>query len=140
MTLPDFDNWTPWANRKAIKNCDRPGVYLLGQFPSPPPTSVDPVAENIVYVGETCDQSLLGRWYQFGRSAFERKNGHSGGWTFSDRFLASCVAEAPPWLYVATLPVFLDEPHQSTYIRFIERWLIWEYVQKFGARPICNSK
>jgi hypothetical protein len=140
MNLPEFQSWTPWANRYAIENCQRPGVYLLGRFDTSPPGIVDPLSNCIVYIGETCSQGLENRWYQFARSAFQRKAGHSGGWTFSARFCNDCVAEAPPWLHVATLPVFLDEPHQSSYIRFVERWLIWEYVQRHGVLPICNSK
>ena len=94
----------------------------------------------VIYIGETCDQNLAQRWYQFNRSAFEQKPGHSGGWTFSGLYCDNRIVEPVGWLYVAALPMTLQEPHSSAYIRFVERWLIWEYVQKFNALPACNSK
>lgn len=79
------------------------------------------------------------RWYQFARSAFERKSGHSGGWSFSREFFDRQKTE-PSWLYVAALPVLLDEPRRSAWIRHVERQLIWEYVERFERLPVCNSK
>src|SRR5262249_2851773 len=140
MKLPEFDSWTRWSDRDAMAGCERPGVYLLAKFESSPPRVVVPVISNIIYIGETCDQSLSKRWYQFNRSAFYQKGGHSGGWTFADKFCENRIVDPPSWLYVAPLPVFLEEPEQSAYIRFVERWLIWEFVKAFKARPICNSK
>jgi hypothetical protein len=95
----------------------------------------------VIYIGETVDQSLAERFYQFGRSAFQRKPGHSGGWTFSDRLLCGIKQDhAPLWLFVALLSVTLDEPCRSAYIRFVERAAIWDYVQAWGEFPICNVK
>lgn len=140
MEMPAFKRWTRWTDRFGIDGCNQPGVYLLGRFESTPPEMVDPISQPVIYIGETCNQTLAKRWYQFGRSAFERKFGHSGGSTFSDQFCGSTTIDPPVWLYIAALPVFLDEPHRSAYIRFIERWLIWMYVQKFNTMPVCNSK
>lgn len=140
MEMPRFRSWTPWAARNDIKDCDQPGVYLLARFDSTPPREVEPICGSVIYIGETCDQSLARRWRQFNRSAFEHRLGHSGGWTFSQRYCNSSIADPVSWLYVAALAVMLDEPQRSAYIRFVERWLIWEYVQRFGALPACNSK
>jgi hypothetical protein len=140
MELPHFGPWTPWAARYDIKDWEQPGVYLLGKFDSRPQVDVEPISSSVIYIGETCDQNLAKRWYQFNRSAFEQKPGHSGGWTFSARYCNNCVTEPVFWLYVAALPVLLDDPHRSAYTRYVERWLIWQYVQKFNTLPACNSK
>ena len=137
MNAISFRPWTAWALRQDIEGCGQPGVYLLGMFPLNPPHEVDPLAAEIIYIGETCDQNLRKRWYQFNRSAFEQKFGHSGGLSFASRF---CEVREHTGLHVAALPVARDEPHRSAYIRFVERRLIWDYVQKFNALPRCNSK
>ena len=140
MDLPRFQRWVPWSERYDIRDSEKAGVYLLGRFAAPPPEGVEPLSESVIYIGETCDQTLAKRWYQFNRSAFEQKPGHSGGWTFSARYCGNCPVKPVGWLYVAPLPVTLDEPHRSAFIRHVERRLIWEYVQKFNALPPCNSK
>ena len=139
MELPRFERWVPWAKRNDTTDSGKAGVYLLGRFEASPPEVVEPLSESVIYIGETCDQTLGKRWYQFNRSAFE-KAGHSGGWTFSARYCENCVVEPVGWLYVAPLPVTIDEPHRSAFIRYVERRLIWEYVQKFNTLPPCNSK
>jgi len=137
-----FQAWTPWADRHSVHDCERPGVYLLGRFdeePPAPPVTVDPLDARVIYIGETCGQ-LRKRWRQFHRAAFEQKHGHSGGMTFAEQFCDNRIGAACPWLYVAALPVCMDEPHASAYIRFVERSLIWEHVQRHGRLPVCNRK
>ena len=119
MNMPRFMPWTSWVTRYDIKDCERPGVYLLGKFDSQPPAEVDSISAPVIYIGETCDQNLAQRWYQFNRSAFEQKPGHSGGWTFSGLYCDNRIVEPVGWLYVAALPMTLQEPHSSAYIRFV---------------------
>lgn len=138
--MPSFQQWAPWADKYRVEDRGCPGVYLLARFEAGPPARVDPLCPEVVYIGETCTQTLEARWYQFNKSAFEQKAGHSGGWTFAARFCQNKVMPPFPWLYVAPLPVRLGEPHCSAYIRFVERLLIWEHVQRFGKLPCCNSK
>lgn len=140
MDLPDFKPWTPWPKREAAAGIGYPGVYALARFDDGPPPVVDLLDPNIVYFGETCDQLLTGRWYQFNRSAFMQKAGHSGGWNFAACFMDNLAGDPPPWLYVAAYPVDLKPPHCAAYIRHVERWLIWEYVQRHGRLPACNKK
>lgn len=140
MDGPRFQPWTHWSKREGIQRCDLPGVYVLARFESQPPDEVDPTCVEVIYIGETSRNSLSGRWYQFRRSAFELKGGHSGGWTFAARFCDNKVGPAPAWLHVAAVPVDLHEPHASAFIRFAERRLIWEYVQRHGVMPQCNRK
>lgn len=140
MQLPEFTSWTPWPERAGIAKATRPGVYALARFVGEPPSTADLQAHEVIYFGETCNQALTGRWSQFHRSAFKRAHGHSGGLNFSAAFMEDRPGDAPPWLYVAACPVDLEPPHGSAYIRYLERWLIWEYVQKHGRLPVCNKK
>ena len=136
-----FSEWMRWADSTRHNCINHPGVYLLGKFEVLPPLPTCCLDKNVIYVGETVDQSLEKRLYQFARSAFQRKYGHSGGWTFSDDFLSGVEQDhAPPWLFVAVLPVTLKEPHRSAYIRFVERVIIWEFVQRWNEAPACNRK
>jgi hypothetical protein len=130
-----FQPWTRWSGRSSVANIEWPGVYLLARFRSLPPPEVDPLDANIVYVGETVSQTLSSRWWQFNRSAFEWKNGHSGGHTFN----RVCGGRGRN-LYVAALPVQAAAPLSSAYIRFVERLLIWEFCRTNGDMPRCNRK
>ncbi|HUV05835.1 MAG TPA: hypothetical protein VMX94_12090, partial [Armatimonadota bacterium] len=82
MNLPpiNFSNWTRWTDRREIVGYKTPGVYALAHF-NEEPNTVDLQSQEIIYIGETCDQSLDKRWGQFERSAFapEEKKEHSGG-------------------------------------------------------------
>ena len=140
MKRYQFQPWVSWLRRCESQHCDRPGVYILARFDSPPSGIVDPTVAEIIYIGETCKNSLGGRWLAFNRSAFEQKDGHSGGRTFAAKYCHNRVVQPPPWLHIAALPVELDEPHASAFIRYAERHLIWEYVQRHGAMPPCNKK
>jgi hypothetical protein len=140
MELPSFSQWVPWSERYSLKDCDHPGLYLLRRFDIETTTHPGPMDAELLYIGVTCDRTLKKRWYEFNRSAYERKNGHSGGWTFNSLYCGNQIVESHPWLYVSCLPVYLEEPKLSAYIQFIERWLIWEHVQRYAKMPACNIK
>ena len=131
-----FSHWTQWADRTSLNGIYYPGVYLLAHFYAAPAGRANPQAKEIIYIGETCNNSLTGRWRQFHRSAFEGKYGHSGGTTYRQVFSGQGDN-----LYVAAFPVKeLDEEIRSFFIRYVERKLIWEFAQKWGAAPKCNRK
>lgn len=133
-----FSPWLAWELRGQLEGATKPGVYVLGLFPGGPPRRVDLLDDRIVYVGETCGQTLQKRWWQFDRSAFQEKPGHSGGWTYRDSIGATSRG-----LHVSALPVSFEEQplhHAQAYIRYIERKLIWEFVQRHHRMPTCNSK
>ena len=136
----ELGSWIPWARRHEIPRCDLPGVYLLGQFERAVPSVVDPADAAVVYVGETCDQTLEKRWYQFNRAAFFLKPGHSGGLTFAFEFCGNKVVEPVHWLHVAAYPVDLKEPRRSAHIRYVERMLLWCFVERHNQMPKCNRK
>jgi hypothetical protein len=138
-TVVSFSNWIPWDNRDSLPAVDKPGVYLLAIFPSlddMPSGEADALAREIIYIGETCKNSLTGRWYQFERSAFLGKNGHSGGWTYREKY-----GNTASQLYMAAFPVDIgNKTLQPLFVRYVERKLIWEYARKWGKAPSCNQK
>ena len=109
---------------------------MLAKFPAGAPNGqADPLAEKIVYFGETC-ASLKARWRQFQRSAFEDGSDHSGGETYR-RLFPNQVQD----LYVAARPVRTpDSPIRRVFIRYIERKLLWEYTQRWQRPPVCNNE
>lgn len=137
MNLPNirFSCWFPWKQRSNIKNSMEPGVYMLAKFIAVPPGNANPLDDNIIYVGETC-RSLRRRWDQFERSAFHSKQGHSGG-----RNYRRIYGDIGQHLYVAAMPVTIpDNTLRSSFIRFVERKLIMNFVVKHKRRPECNLK
>ncbi len=135
-----FTRWSPFKGLKCIHCVDKPGVYLLAHFDENQKPSNVSMSDDIVYIGETTRQTISVRLDQFERSAFMRKNGHSGGWTYSELFLgAKQVGEAPDNLYVSILSVNRDEKESKAYIKYVERLLIWEYFKEQGDYPPCNT-
>jgi hypothetical protein len=131
-----FSKWWPWSERKQIPGREFAGIYALSCFDNTMPKTVDVLDECVVYIGETCENSLSGRLEQFNRSAFIGKNGHSGGWSYRSR-----RADTGKTLYVSVLPIStFEEPRRSSFIRHVERKLLWGYVSRWGRRPLCNSK
>ena len=133
--LAKFSAWTPWTDRSGL-SLTLPGVYMLAEFQETP-RGKPALSSKLIYIGETCGQSLHGRLYQFNRSGFLGKRGHSGGATFARTFKAK---PDPSWLYISVLGVDLQEPQSSAFIRYAERALLWAYVQQHGAYPACNRK
>jgi len=139
-----FTPWTAWANRNTIKNAHLPGVYLLARFDggdAGPPAQVDPLAEDIVYVGEAADQSLMGRWQQFHRAAFEGKPGHSAGLRYREMFVDDGDSAAEGSLYVsAFVPEGLSREMRLLFIRYVAHKLVWEWARQWGDAPECNVR
>lgn len=132
----EFSAWYRWNERGRIENFQRPGVYMLAKFKPAPLGSANPLDENIIYFGETCNQNLKQRWNQFEDSAFEQKRGHSGGRTYGDVY-----GDKGSDLYVAAMPVTTaNDIHRSAFIRFAERKLILDFVTKWKRLPSCNRK
>ena len=132
-----FSPWIPWSQRDAIKNSNNyPGVYLLARFLDDAPKRFNMFSKEIVYVGETVGQTLQGRWYQFNRSAFQNKYGHSGGKTHRSE-----IGGSQRSLFVSALPVtFKNDIFRKAYIRYVERLLLYDYVRHYGDFPTCNRK
>lgn len=140
MDIPDFCGWVKFDEYKTLEGKNFPGIYLLSHFKRKPNSLPNVTSKNIVYIGETTGQTISKRLYQFKQSAFLRKNGHSGGWTYSGEFLNRKKCEgAPNNLFVSILPVDRPEKESKAYIKLIERLLIWNFFQKNKDYPICNT-
>ena len=142
--LRKFTDWIPWSARKDISKeiLQSPGVYVMGCFDSATPSGKPMLSQKIVYIGETCDRSLRVRLYEFGRSAFDNKSAHSGGSTFHAEYENEIVGNAAPsWLYLSILGVpDVNASRSAAFIRYVERALLWGYVDIHGGWPKCNSK
>ncbi|MDL1898655.1 hypothetical protein FBQ82_20615 [Anaerolineae bacterium CFX7] len=136
--LPEivFSNWKLWSERARFDHLGEPGVYILARFEKSPREKANPLSKQVIYIGETCDQTLKQRWQQFHRAAFLGKHGHSGGASYRAIF-----ADDGKSLYAAIFPLGrATPPLQSLLIRHVERKLILDYALKWGKPPICNSK
>ena len=131
-----FSPWTRWAERAAIPNAHLPGVYLLALFDPAPPRRVDPLAEAMIYIGESTDNGLLRRLYQFGHSAFDGKPGHSGGVLYRE-----AIGDTGESLYVAAFPVaHVPRDLRPLFIRYVAQKLLWDWARTWGAAPLCNRR
>lgn len=137
-----FTPWTPWEHRERLaENLACHGVYVIAKnVPSPNPATKPTLRNELLYVGETCDQSLKQRLYQFHRSAFEKKPAHSGGTRMASDFEKAYGHKLQPsGLILAVLPVDRGEK-TSYFIRYVERAIIWQHVERFDAPPKFNLK
>ena len=139
MKLPKitFSAWTRWADRTTIDGIDTPGLYLLAQFKNPPIGNADSQAQEIIYIGETCERTLRKRWDNFHRAAFQgKKNIHSGGETYREK-----LGDDGNNLFVAAFSVGeSDGQLRPLFIRYVERKLILDYALEWDAAPKCNKK
>lgn len=138
IDLPEiaFSSWIPWRDGDSLHGITLPGVYLLARFDMAPPGGASPEQREIIYIGETCRNSLRGRWRQFHRSAFERKSDHSGGVTYHKAF-----GDHGELLHVAAFPVGdLDDEVRPLFIRYVERKLLLNFALRWGTSPKCNRK
>jgi hypothetical protein len=87
VALPSigFSRCVRWADRvsSGVDN-HLPGVYMLAHFGAVPLGQADPLAKEIVYVGETT--TLARRWRQFDRAASTRKGRHTAGRAYFSEF------------------------------------------------------
>jgi hypothetical protein len=130
-----FTPWAPWAERNAVKNAHLPGVYLLAHC-NGPPGRVDPLDYDIVYISSVTESSLMGRWQQFHRAAFEGKPGHTGGLAYRDFF-----GDEGENLYVSAFaPESLPRELRTLFLRYTEHRLLWEWARRWGSPPVCNTR
>lgn len=146
MQLPDglaFSPWMTWQHFRDTRLADprfrQVGVYLLAHFRRRPRGPGYPERKEVIYVGETTKQSLLERLDQFGKSAFQEKSAHSGGWTYRALF-DDGNPPAGEWLYLSILPVPSEKSgHHVFLIKYLERAALWSRIEAIGVPPVCNK-
>jgi hypothetical protein len=140
MSLPKmkFSSWVMWADREELPGTDKSGVYLLAHFKRPCRSSASPKTKKIIYVGETTKQTLKKRLEDFHRAAFRGNTPrHSGGKTYHNQFGQKEKKD----LFVAVFaPNVQDSLLREFYIRYLERKLLYDFVNKWKCKPICNIK
>ncbi|CAM3149188.1 hypothetical protein KW505_21530 [Vibrio fluvialis] len=135
----DFSEWFSFHKFETHEQIGCQGTYIIGQFDVPPTGKPNELEKNIVYVGETT-QKLKVRLRAFVKSAFERKAGHSGGWTFSDKFLQNTpVNEIPRNLYISIYCPSGNDSQKRALAKFAERKVILDYCLEYGEYPACNK-
>ncbi len=128
-----FTNWVNWKEQRSLPGLDKPGLYMMahGELMR---GAADPLDKQIVYIGETCNNTLQGRWHQFHRSAIQGKNGHTAGTIYHETF-----GDDQSRLFVAAFPVEIsDDTTAAFFIRYLERKLVWDYIRKWSKHPVCN--
>jgi len=129
--------WVTWRSRSRLSDLQLPGVYFIGKYPTSP-SSLDIESPSIVYIGHTI-LPLKGRLSKFHYSAFDAKDGHSGGRTYCSTFFDGKPGDIPRGLRVCVIPVYGNEPARSALIRLLERKYIYKFVQCHGRLPVCNK-
>ena len=100
-------------------------MYLFAQFPSEPTLAVNPLDEAVVHIGEA-KSGFQQRWNNCGNNwgAYFKRN---PVWSQGLYVAAACVTDK-------------EEPYRAAYILYIERLLIWKYVERFGRLPSWNKQ
>lgn len=122
-----LSDWLEWDRRGDTP--ELPGIYIIAK------ASVG----DIVYIGRTWGAGgLRDRLRTFNRSATTGAKGHAGGVTYHNTIGAD----------VSDLRVRVHQPIAINpdvaiirpYIEYAERRLIWEFVERVGRLPLCNSE
>jgi hypothetical protein len=135
-----FSKWILLSKYTDLKTGWLPGVYVIANS-NRQPYGISIIDKRVIYIGETVEQSLRQRLYQF-RCSIEGKSGHSGGVTLR----AEGYHQKKLWLAVRSFPLgygvddVFAASFRSAQIRHLERILLYEYVQAFHAYPPGNSK
>ena len=129
--------WVTWRSRNNLKDLHLPGVYFIGVFPTSPP-GLDIQDASIRYIGHTT-VPLKNRLLKFHYSAFDAKDGHSGGRTYCSKYMNGRPGIVTRGLRVCVIPVYGTEPTRSALIKLLERKYIYGFVQYHGRLPACNK-
>lgn len=92
-----------------------------------------------VYIGRTWGAGgMRDRVRAFHRSATTGVKGHAGGVTFNRVY----GAEVDKLHVRVHRPIAINPAEEilRPYIEYAERRLIWEYVERYGELPACNSE
>lgn len=131
---PRFTRWKKWTARHDLQSTRSPGIYIMAHLKRVPRTGTDPRARAVVYIGQTCGQTLRKRLDQFHKSASTGKRAHSGGRRYYRTF-----GGVQPELYFAVLPVIYGRPRlRDAAIQLLESYLLDRYRKRWKRLPVCN--
>ena len=146
----NFSKWGKWSTRERINGIKNPWIYILAIFNEKVNiNNINLTDKNIIYIWETCNQTLKQRLLQFNKSAFENKPWHSWGWSYSDKYNSNFDKNSDN-LYLSICPITDDLLPASdvedkkilldSFIRYIERKVILEYVLINWNSNLLNKK
>ena len=139
MQYPEiqFSEWYRFEDRNKIaSDLKLKGVYILGKFSFVLKNKADPLDEHIIYIGQTT-RSLGERLKMFERCARYNSDGHSGGKEYYRQLTQK--GDNLDDLYVAIFTVNIEHPiYRDTFIKYIERKVIFDFVNKRGKKPRIN--
>jgi hypothetical protein len=121
-------DWVALAEHETLP--DKAGVYTIA----------DAEPGGVIYIGRTWgNDGLRGRLRAFMRSARSGQSGHAGGVTYHKKF-GSNLGGLRASVHVPL--VIKERPPQIlyAYLQHVERRLIWEFVERWGSLPVCNSE
>lgn len=136
-----FSEWISVAQYRELKTGWLPGVYVIASAVTHP-TGMRVADDRVVYIGETVEQNLRKRLYQF-HCSIGGKSRHSGGDTLRGKGYRSMEGL---WVCIRSFPLgygLEDEfatSFRSAQIRHLERMLLYEYVITKRSYPCGNSK
>ncbi|MBI5038674.1 MAG: hypothetical protein HZC13_02745 [Nitrospirae bacterium] len=152
-----FSPWIAWNKRNSLKNSDPWGVYLLAHFDNVPEGSADPQSVETIYIGETTKGSFSKRWR--GRKKLidiSKDNLHVAIFPVSnmelkkevenavDEFLKQRCKKSGKDTTIRKVLIKNELKERDiltqTFIKYVERKLIWEYVKLWGKRPALNKE
>jgi len=151
ILLPRFDSgtkaaqsngFTPWVlfrNREPVP--ERSGIYLLAQFDSPIPETIDPLASEVIDIGMTASQTITiaTRLDGFKNVALRGcSGGKSSGWTYHTEFVEG-YSQLLNFEGLYTSWIELPEWDRAE-IDAHENWFLVEYLRKWGRRPRINKQ
>lgn len=129
-----FSQWTRWENRNNLPEISFPGLYIIAHRQRGSRLMANPQSKRVIYIGQTCGQTLLRRLRQFNRSATDGRRSHAGGRSYFGEF-GGVQSE----MYVAVLPVKKgSELDRRSYIQGLEAFLRSNYARRWGKLPVCN--
>jgi hypothetical protein len=135
-----FSKWIPLVEYRNLHTGWLPGIYVIAHSIRRP-LQMSIIDKRVVYIGETVDQSLSQRLYQL-HCSMGGRGGHSGGTTLR----AKGYHRKRLWLSIRSFPLGygLDDAFakhlRSAQIRYLERTLLYQYVQAGHAYPPGNTK
>lgn len=133
-----FKNWIVFADCMMAPELEWPGVYALAIFHGVAPRTVNLEAEQICYIGGTCEMSL-------GQALMNFKF-YSAALVEDEESSSLARLDEPPdeaasRMWVSVFPISdLAEPLRSAFIHHVERELLWRWVMRHGRMPFCMAR
>ncbi len=155
-----FSPWIAWSKRKSFEKGNSSGVYLLAHFETVPEGPADPQSIEIIYIGETTKGSISKRWREGRKKLLDisKDNLYVAAFLVNNIELKEKVENDVDEFFKQRQkngrrnPTIVDRKHlvkeelkkrdmlTQTFIKYVERKLIWEYVRRWGKRPDYNKE